>query len=178
MSTSVPLSKEKSEPEAVGILSAADALNLLISLPSGVAGKLGVQGADATDLHPDGRGTVRVAGVELEVGGAGCLHVCPVVQVRPNHEANLSISIGLAGRCLSGCQCCFDQLATLLKEETLRTIKVAQSKPLNVCGAGLIELKSGAVGCGQSRSGHEVRCFDSYRIQQNDPRSTATRPVR
>ena len=47
MSTSVPLSKEKSEPEAVGILSAADALNLLISLPSGVAGKLGVQGADA-----------------------------------------------------------------------------------------------------------------------------------
>ena len=113
MSTSVPLSKEKSEPEAVGILSAADALNLLISLPSGVAGKLSVQGADATDLHPDGRGTVRVAGVELEIGGAG-----------------------------------------------------------------LIELKSGAVGCGQSRSGHEVRCFDSYRIQQNDPRSTGTRPVR
>ena len=53
MSTSVLLSKEKSEPEAVGILSTADALNLLISLPSGVAVQLGVEGADATDLHPD-----------------------------------------------------------------------------------------------------------------------------
>ena len=53
MSTPVLLSKEKSEPEAVGILSATDALNLLISLPSGVASELRIQGADATDLHPD-----------------------------------------------------------------------------------------------------------------------------
>ena len=89
-------------------------------------------------------------------------HVCPCVEVGGNQELNLLVGVGHALGCGfgSGGECCLHQLTTLLKEETLGTVQVGQTKPINVGDVILIELQSGGVGGGQSSDGHESVSVD------------------